>query len=153
MTSRIVVTGGAIIRDHAGRILLQKRSDYGDWGLPGGGMEPGESIEETMIREVKEETGLDVSSYELASIYTGEKMKYTYPDGNEVVFVMFLFNVTAELDGKLDKDQTTLLFEDEQNESLQLVFKSLDEIDISTINKVQKPVFIDLKQGELKILR
>lgn len=101
MTSRIVVTGGAIIRDHMGRILLQKRSDYGDWGLPGGGMEPGESIEETMIREVKEETGLDVSSYELASIYTGEKMKYTYPDGNEVVFVMFLFNVTAELEGNL----------------------------------------------------
>ncbi|UPK45527.1 NUDIX domain-containing protein [Paenibacillus pabuli] len=153
MTSRIVVTGGAIIRDHMGRILLQKRSDYGDWGLPGGGMEPGESIEETMIREVKEETGLDVRSYELASIYTGEKMKYTYPDGNEVVFVMFLFNVTAELGGKLDNDQTTLLFEDEQNESLELVFKSLDEIDISTINKVQKPVLVDLMQGELTILR
>ncbi|WP_413376580.1 NUDIX domain-containing protein [Paenibacillus taichungensis] len=153
MTSRIVVTGGAIIRDHMGRILLQKRSDYGDWGLPGGGMEPGESIEETMIREVKEETGLEVSSYELASIYTGEKMKYTYPDGNEVVFVMFLFNVTAELGGKLDHDQTTLLFEDEQNESLELVFKSLDEIDISTINKVQKPVLVDLMQGELTILR
>ncbi|OAX50227.1 NUDIX domain-containing protein [Paenibacillus sp. AD87] len=153
MTSRIVVTGGAIIRDHTGRILLQKRSDYGDWGLPGGGMEPGESIEETMIREVKEETGLDVSSYELASIYTGEKMKYTYPDGNEVVFVMFLFNVTAELGGKLDHDQTTLLFKDEQNESLELVFKSLDEIDISTINKVQKPMLVDLIQGELTILR
>ncbi|WP_315795013.1 NUDIX domain-containing protein [Paenibacillus sp. BIC5C1] len=153
MTSRIVVTGGAIIRDHMGRILLQKRSDYGDWGLPGGGMEPGESIEETMIREVKEETGLDVSSYELASIYTGEKMKYTYPDGNEVVFVMFLFNVTAELGGKLDDNQTTLLFKDEQNESLELVFKSLGEIDISTINKVQKPVLVDLMQGELTILR
>ncbi|QLG41966.1 NUDIX domain-containing protein [Paenibacillus sp. E222] len=153
MTSRIVVTGGAIIRDHMGRILPQKRSDYGDWGLPGGGMEPGESIEETMIREVKEETGLDVSSYELASIYTGEKMKYTYPDGNEVVFVMFLFNVSAELGGKLDDDQTTLLFKDEQNESLELVFKSLDEIDISTINKVQKPVLVDLMQGELTILR
>lgn len=153
MTCRIVVTGGAIIRDQTGRILLQKRSDYGDWGLPGGGMEPGESIEETMIREVKEETGLDVSSYELASIYTGEKMKYTYPDGNDVVFVMFLFNVTAELGGKLDDDQTTLLFKDEQNESLELVFKSLDEIDISTINKVQKPVLVDLMQGELTILR
>ncbi|MCM3204825.1 MULTISPECIES: hypothetical protein [Paenibacillus] len=34
MTSRIVVTGGAIIRDDHGRILLQRRSDYGDWGLP-----------------------------------------------------------------------------------------------------------------------
>jgi len=96
MTSRIVVTGGAIIRDHMGRILLQKRSDYGDWGLPGGGMEPGE---------------------------------------------------------KLDHDQTTLLFKDEQNELLELVFKSLDEIDISTINKVQKPVLLDLMRGELTILR
>ncbi|MGF9697944.1 NUDIX domain-containing protein [Paenibacillus sp. MABNR03] len=47
MTGRIVVTGGAIIRDDGGRILLQRRSDYGDWGLPGGGMEPGERIEET----------------------------------------------------------------------------------------------------------
>lgn len=34
MTRRIIVTGGAIIRDHAGRILLQRRSDYGDWGQP-----------------------------------------------------------------------------------------------------------------------
>lgn len=153
MTSRIVVTGGAIIRDHMGRVLLQKRSDYGDWGLPGGGMEPGERIEETMIREVKEETGLEVSSYELASIYTGERMHYTYPDGNEVVFVMFLFDVIAELEGKLCDDQLTLLFEDEQKESLQLVFKSLDEIDISTINNVQKPIFVDLKQGEFKLLR
>ncbi|WP_440117785.1 hypothetical protein [Paenibacillus sp. QZ-Y1] len=80
-------------------------------------------------------------------------MKYTYPDGNEVVFVMFLFNVTAELNGKLAVDQATLLFVDEQNESLQLAFKSLDEINISTINKVQKPVFVDLKQGESKLLR
>ncbi|PAD29970.1 NUDIX domain-containing protein [Paenibacillus sp. 7523-1] len=153
MTSRIVVTGGAIIRDDRGRILLQQRSDYGDWGLPGGGMEPGERIEETMIREVKEETGLDVVSYELAYIYTGERMKYTYPDGNEVVFVMFLFNVRVNLDGKLAEDGRTLCFEDENNESLQLTFTSLDEIEIDTINKVQKPAIIDLIQEKQGILR
>lgn len=153
ITSRIVVTGGAIIRDDRGRILLQQRSDYGDWGLPGGGMEPGERIEETMIREVKEETGLDVESYELASIYTGERMKYTYPDGNEVVFVMFLFNVRVNLDGKLAEDGRTLCFEDENNESLQLTFTSLDEIEIDTINKVQKPAIIDLIQEKQGILR
>jgi mutator protein MutT len=153
MTRRIIVTGGAIIRDHAGRILLQRRSDYGDWGLPGGGMEAGEQIEETMIREVKEETGLEVISYELAAIYTGERMNYTYPDGNEVVFVMFLFNVTAELAGRMAEDHRTLLFEDEQRESLHLVFHQLDEIDLSVINKVQQPVFIDLMQGEATLLR
>lgn len=153
MTSRIVVTGGAIIRDDRGRILLQRRSDYGDWGLPGGGMEPGERIEETMIREVKEETGLDVISYELSSIYTGERMKYTYPDGNEVVFVMFLFNARVNLDGKLAEDGRTLCFEDQNNESLQLTFTSLDEIEIDTINHVQKPVFMDLIQEKQGILR
>lgn len=88
---RIIVTGGAIIRDNYGRILMQRRSDYGDWGLPGGGMDGCESIEETMIREIHEETGLDVTQYELYTVYSGPRMKYRYPDGNEVVFVMFIF--------------------------------------------------------------
>ncbi|MGM1048077.1 MAG: NUDIX domain-containing protein [Bacillota bacterium] len=153
MTRRIIVTGGAIITDNAGRILLQKRSDYGDWGLPGGGMEPGESIEETMVREVKEETGLDVKHYNLYSIYSGSRMMYTYPDGNEVVFVMFLFNVEVDLKGKLAEDESTIIHTDSNNESLQLIFKHLDEINLDTINRVQKPVFIDLKEERMGILR
>ncbi|MDT0121697.1 hypothetical protein Q9R46_03530 [Paenibacillus sp. RRE4] len=66
---------------------------------------------------------------------------------------MFLFNVTAELEGRLAEDHKKLLFEDEQKESLQLVFHQLDEIDLSAINKVQQPVFIDLMQGEATLLR
>lgn len=153
MTRRIIVTGGAIIKDELGRILMQKRSDYGDWGLPGGGMEAGETIEETMIREVKEETGLGIKDYSLYSIYSGSRMKYTYPDGNEVVFVMFLFNVEAELTGKLLDDRKTLNYKDQDNESLQLVFKDLDEIDLEVINFVQKPVFEDLMKNKEGILR
>lgn len=153
MTRRIIVTGGAIIKDIFGRILIQQRSDYGDWGLPGGGMETGETIEETMLREVKEETGLDIKHYSLDSIYSGSRMKYTYPDGNKVVFVMFLFNVEAELEGKLLDDGRTLNFTDQNNESLRLVFKGLDEIDLETINIVQKPVFEDLMMNKAEILR
>ncbi|WP_219836089.1 NUDIX domain-containing protein [Paenibacillus sp. R14(2021)] len=153
MSRNIIVTGGAIIKDHYGRILLQKRSDYGDWGLPGGGMEAGETIEETMIREVKEETGLDIKHYDLFSIYTGERMKYTYPDGNEVVFVMFLFSVEANLDGKLAEDGENLVYRDTDNESLQLAFRSIEEINIDSINIVQRPVFIDLKGRNTGILR
>ncbi|MEJ8302289.1 NUDIX domain-containing protein [Saccharibacillus sacchari] len=153
MTRRIIVTGGAIIKDEFGRILMQKRSDYGDWGLPGGGMEAGETIEETMVREVKEETGLDLKHYSLDSIYSGSRMKYTYPDGNEVAFVMFLFTVEAELKGKILDDGKTLNFKDHENESLQLMFKDLDEIDLETINLVQKPVFQDLKTNKVGILR
>lgn len=153
MTRRIVVTGGAIIKDNQGRILLQKRSDYGDWGLPGGGMEAGEAIEETMIREVKEETGLDIKHYSLYSIYTGSRMKYTYPDGNEVAFVMFLFNAEADLNGKLSEDRKSLIFTDDNNESLQLIFKRIEDIDINSINIVQKPVFLDLMAESKGILR
>lgn len=53
---------GAIIH-RRGRLLLVRRAEepaYGTWSFPGGGVEPGESLEETAIREVKEEVGLDI---------------------------------------------------------------------------------------------
>jgi len=151
--SKIIVTAGAIIRDRAGRVLLQKRSDYGNWGLPGGGMEPGEAIEDTMIREVYEETGLVVEQYELYSIYSGERMHYTYPDGNEVVFVMFLFNAAVNLEGMLEEDGKTLRFRDEAGESAALEFKRLEQIDTSQISTVQRPVFEDLLLKKSILLR
>lgn len=153
MNRRIIVTGGAIIKDKDGRILVQKRSDYGDWGLPGGGMEAGESIEETMIREVYEETGLEVKSYELYAVYSGKRMEYTYPDGNQVVFVMFLFDVIADFEDKVSPVDQTLLFEDPRRESLQLKFMFIDELELTSINLVQRPVFEDLLRGESTILR
>ncbi|MGG1635598.1 NUDIX domain-containing protein [Paenibacillus sp. FSL K6-3182] len=153
MNKRIIVTGGAIIKDEAGRILLQRRSDYGDWGLPGGGMEAGEKIEDTMIREVLEETGLHVTEYDLYSIYTGPNMQYRYPDGNEVVFVMFIFNVAVDLTGKLAEDGKNVLHKDSNNESLQLVFTKLEDIDIECISSVQKQLFRDLLNHKTDILR
>ncbi|GIP53253.1 NUDIX domain-containing protein [Paenibacillus vini] len=149
---RIIVTGGAIIRDHQNRILLQRRSDYGDWGLPGGGMNAGESVEETMIREVFEETGLEIKEYDLYTVYSGPRMKYRYPDGNEVIFVMFIFNVKADIEGGILEDKT-LIYHDENHESLKLEFKPLEEIDIEEISIVQRPIFEDLKNDIKTILR
>ena len=54
---------GAVIRDEAGRMLLIKRGHEpgkGLWSVPGGRIEPGETDEEAVVREVREETGLDV---------------------------------------------------------------------------------------------
>lgn len=151
---RIIVTGGAIIRDPAGRILLQQRSDYGDWGLPGGGMEPGETIEDTMRREVREETGLKVAESSLFGIYTGPRMRYVYPDGSRVAFTMFIFEVTVvDLQSKLETDGKTLLFTDEANESLRLEFRALNDIRSEQISSVQRPVFEDLRSGRFSILR
>lgn len=116
-------------------------------------MEPGEAIEDTMIREVYEETGLVVEQYELYSIYSGERMHYTYPDGNEVVFVMFLFNAAVNLEGMLEEDGKTLRFRDEAGESAALEFKRLDQIDTSQISTVQRPVFEDLLLKKSILLR
>ena len=64
MTGPDIPCVGAIVRDHAGRILLIQRGQppaEGMWSLPGGRVELGESAEEAIVREVREETGLDVA--------------------------------------------------------------------------------------------
>ena len=63
----------AVIFDEQGRILLTKRRDNGQWCLPSGGMESGESAAEACIREVWEETGLHVGVKRLVGVYS-------YPD-------------------------------------------------------------------------
>ena len=62
--SQLLLVPGAriIIEDAAGKILLQKRSDFGIWGLPGGNAEPNEDMSESIIREVFEETGLTIEN-------------------------------------------------------------------------------------------
>ncbi|MEU3660014.1 NUDIX hydrolase [Streptomyces sp. NPDC032940] len=78
-----------LITDDQDRLLLVERVDTGDWGLPGGLMEPGESFEETGVREVREETGLDIRDLELFGVYSGADYYYRYPHGDEI------YNVTA----------------------------------------------------------
>lgn len=67
----VFVAVGVALFDRAGSILLHKRPD-GTWGLPGGHLEPGESLEEAAAREVQEETGLIVSDFELLGIASGK---------------------------------------------------------------------------------
>lgn len=109
-------------------------------------MYAGETVEETMIREVKEETGLEVISSTLHAVYSGERLKYTYPGGDDVVFVMFIFDVLADLEDKMDLDEKTLLFEDD--ESVTLVFYAIEEMNIEQINPAQRALFEDLSQQD-----
>ncbi|MCR5602513.1 MAG: NUDIX domain-containing protein [Lachnospiraceae bacterium] len=62
---------GVLIENDEGKVLLQKRSDTVEWCIPGGGMEPVETFEETAIREVREEVGIEVNELELFGIYSG----------------------------------------------------------------------------------
>lgn len=70
-----------IIRDRAGRILLERRSDCGWWGCIGGRVEPGESVEQAAVREVLEETGLAVRITGLVGLYSEPAGRIvTFPD-------------------------------------------------------------------------
>ncbi|QKE82759.1 NUDIX domain-containing protein [Arthrobacter sp. NEB 688] len=71
----------AIVRDGVGRILLIHKTDNNLWALPGGGHEIGESISETVVREVKEETGYDVAVEAITGTYTNPRHVMAYDDG------------------------------------------------------------------------
>ena len=93
----LLVPGARCVNtDDAGRILLERRRDFGLWGLPGGNAEPEESIETTILREVEEETGLrlpSVTAFGFASDPATETV--TFPNGDRCQFLVMLF--TAEV--------------------------------------------------------
>lgn len=75
------------------KILLTRRTDNGLWCLPGGGMAPGENAAEACVREVFEETGLQVQVIHLVGIYTSPDWLIEYPDGNRVQIIAMSFEV------------------------------------------------------------
>ena len=83
----------AVVRDDDGKVLLVKHS-YGalNWEIPGGGAQPGESPVETAVREVREETGLDVMAERLTGVYYDP----THPLGEFVHFVFVCRWSTAQ---------------------------------------------------------
>lgn len=71
----------AIVQDDEGRILLIHKTDNNKWALPGGGHDIGESITDTVVREVKEETGYDVEVETITGTYTNPRHVMAYDDG------------------------------------------------------------------------
>jgi len=81
---------GVCLTNDNGGILLQKRSGNTDiWGLPGGALEIGESIEEAAVREVKEETGLDIKVDYLIGVYS--KYFHELPNGDKYQAICYFF--------------------------------------------------------------
>ena len=77
----LVPGASAIVVDDQGRILMQRRSDNSRWALPGGVMDVGESIGDTAVREVREETGLEVVPEHIVGIYSDPGHVFAYSDG------------------------------------------------------------------------
>ena len=105
----IVPAATAIVPDDEDRVLLIRRSDNGRWALPGGQMEVGEYIADSVVREVGEETGLLVKVVRILGIYTDPRHIIAYDDGEvrqqfAVCFQTRVMGGTLLADGSEAKD-------------------------------------------------
>jgi ADP-ribose pyrophosphatase YjhB (NUDIX family) len=96
----------AIVANEQGAILLVHRTDNDLWALPGGAMDVGEYMADTVVREVKEETGIDVEVTGVVGIYTNPNHVMAYDDG-EVRQQCSICFTTRILGGKLATSSET----------------------------------------------
>lgn len=95
--------GCAIIQNN--KVLLQKREDNGKWALHGGALDLGETFEEALIREVKEELNITVINPELIDIYSGEEVHMFYPNKDEIYGISAVYLVRDYI-GELKQDDS-----------------------------------------------
>lgn len=128
-----------IVLNEKGEILLNLRSDTMTFGIPGGSMELYETIEETAIRELKEETNLTASELELVTVLSGKDYYFEYPNGDKMCTVIVLFKV-LNFKGKLKVNDS---------ESKKLEFFSFDNL--PPLESRAASIIEKIKKGEIKL--
>ncbi|WP_141433757.1 NUDIX hydrolase [Bacillus sp. 03113] len=114
----LILTGAvAIIMNDQNEVLLQLRTK-GKWGLPGGLMELGESLEETAQRETKEETGLTVNELTFLGVFSG-KDYYNKLENMDEYYAVTAVYFTNDVIGEIRKDH---------DESLDIQYFPLDQL-------------------------
>lgn len=96
-----------LLCDDQQTVLLTRRTDNGQWCLPGGMIDPGESVSEGCEREVFEETGLKVVVVRLTGVYSNPNRLTVYPDGNKAFVIVLNFEVRL-VGGELGLSDETL---------------------------------------------
>ena len=89
----IGVGATTLVFNEQNELLLNLRADTNTWGIPGGSMELYETIEETAIRELKEEAGIHADQLELVTVLSGRDYYFEYPNGDKLCTVIVLFKV------------------------------------------------------------
>ncbi|MEK4485747.1 NUDIX hydrolase [Psychrobacillus sp. FSL H8-0484] len=100
----LILVGVAVaVVNESGEFLLQKRAD-GQWGVPGGFIELGESTEEAGKREVLEETGIEIGKLDLVGVFSGKQHFVKLPNGDEFYPVTIAYLKKEIMGGVLKSD-------------------------------------------------
>lgn len=94
----LVPSASVIITDRQDRVLLIQRADNGNWAIPGGAHDLGESLPQTAIRECKEETGYDIELISILGTFTDPQNIVEFTSNGEVrqeFSVVFLGRVVS----------------------------------------------------------
>ena len=128
-----------LVFNEKNEILLNLRTDTNNWGIPGGSMELYETIEETAIRELKEEAGISAEELELVTVLSGKDYYFEYPNGDKLCTVIVLF--------KVKNYSGTVKVSDK--ESKELKFFALDKL--PTMEKRAQRIIDKILNGSIKI--
>ena len=128
-----------LVFNEKNEILLNLRSDTNTWGIPGGSMELHETIEDTAVRELKEEAGISADKLELVAVLSGDDYYFEYPNGDKMCTVIVLFKV-LNYTGEIKVSD---------NESKQLKFFSLDTL--PNMESRAKAIIDKINNGTIKI--
>jgi 8-oxo-dGTP pyrophosphatase MutT (NUDIX family) len=130
-TTPIIMTGACVLLCDSGRLLLQRRTDNGLWGSPGGSMELGETLEDVAKRELLEETGLVARQLTLMHVFSGPELYYKYPNGDEVYNIVAAY-ICTDYEGDLQMDN---------NEVSELVFFDFTSLPLpNELSPPERPV-------------
>lgn len=107
----LIPSVAAVIRNDEGRLLLQEKSAE-VWSLPAGAIEPGETPEAAVRREVLEETGLAVEPVRVLRVFGGSEFRCVYANGDVVEYTVVLYRcrVLEQTDGAIDPETKSLRY-------------------------------------------
>lgn len=128
-----------LVFNEKNEILLNLRTDTNNWGIPGGSMELYETIEETAIRELKEEAGISAEELELVTVLSGKDYYFEYSNGDKLCTVIVLF--------KVKNYSGTVKVSDK--ESKELKFFALDKL--PNMEKRAQRIIDKILNGSIKI--
>lgn len=128
-----------LVFNNNNELLLNLRTDTNTWGIPGGSMELYETIEETAIRELKEEAGIEAKDLKLLGVLSGKEYYFEYPNGDKMCTVIVLFKV-ENYNGKIT-------INDEESKELKFFsLNNLPKMESRAMNIINK-----IKSGEIKL--